>query len=356
MQWLKTLKNNLRKPGGIPAGTFTATCYTQQNVPYKLMLRVDEKGLGRLILNARTVLFLNETSTEYMYHYLLNQYGDKVVGFMQAKYKISRQEILKDYESLVNEIEALLGQEDLNPLSRFQGVTSAGNGDAPQKVDLYPTLAMPGDPVSELQNLQWWQNKMRSLVAIGVPHFILVGGEPLVWDGTVPLIQTSEELGVVAGLVCHQSALSTQKLDELISAGLDHLCLLVPPSELPNWQLLDEIAKKDLYFQLVWMVSNQNLSQVKLCMPQCRQVGANNISFEVIEAMEQAGFDSLFDAVDDSGLTFVPFAEMVCRDGCGDDLQRYADASDIDRVAHIVLPNGNARSLTSGIWRDVIDQ
>ena len=352
MQWLNSIKNSLRKPGVIPTGTFTATCYTEQNVPYKLMLRVDESGLGRLIVNARTVVFLNITSTEYMYHYLQHQYGDKVVGYMQAKYNISRQDVLRDYETLVNEIEALLGQEDINPISLLQGGRIAGSEEAPVKVDLYPTLAMSSEQVVAPQSLQWWQEKMRSLVDMGIPHFVLVGGEPLLWDGTVQLVSASEDFGVVAGLVCHQRELSIQKLDELVAAGLDHLSVMVAVDEMPNWNLVGEVAKRDLYFQLVWLVTNQNLAQVKESLPHARQVGAKNISFEVVEKMDQAAFDSLFDAIDEAGLVFVPFTEMVSRDGCGDDLQRYADSSDVNRVAHVVLPNGIARSLIGGAWKD----
>lgn len=353
MEWFKTIKNTLKSGKTIPPGTYSTTCYTQSDRPYKLLLTVEQDGHGRLVVNAHTILFLNQSSTEYVYHFMQSQYGDDVVAFMQARYRIGRAEVLADYEALIGQIEGLLDQQDLSPLTMLQGVSNESDGGlVPVKLDLYPMI---GESFEGNMPLAQWQALLKHARDAGVAHFVLVGGDPLAWSGVLPLVSTSEELGVVMGIVANQSKLRMAQLEQLIGAGLDHLAILVGKDQQADWPLLQQVSKRNLYFQVVFEVADDNVASTINALAEAGNYGVRNVAFEAMSEMQQANLDALFDAVDGNGLQFVPFAEMVCRDGTGKDLQRFAQPGNTARNATIVMPNGQVRSLARGMWRDVKD-
>ena len=52
----------------IPAGIYMYQAPPEADLPYKLHLRVEADGSGILIINASTVLHLNQSAAEYAYH------------------------------------------------------------------------------------------------------------------------------------------------------------------------------------------------------------------------------------------------------------------------------------------------
>ena len=52
----------------LPAGTFPYQSPPDAPVPYRLHLRLQPNGEGMLIVNASTMLHLNQTAAEYAYH------------------------------------------------------------------------------------------------------------------------------------------------------------------------------------------------------------------------------------------------------------------------------------------------
>ena len=50
--------------------------------PYRLHLRVEQTGNGTLIVNASTVLHLNQTATEYAYHLIKLTPDDELIRTM----------------------------------------------------------------------------------------------------------------------------------------------------------------------------------------------------------------------------------------------------------------------------------
>ena len=354
MEWLNLIKNTFKKAQPIPTGTFASTCYTSKNLPYKLLLRIDQDGTGRLVVNARTLLFLNQTSTEYLYHYINNKYGDDVVSFMQAKYRIGREQVLRDYQTLVEQIEALLGQEDIAPITILQGASVGNSGLAPVKVSLYPSLDLQvGNLLKKTKGLSpdWWVTTMKKAMDQGVAHFVLAGGDPVLWAGLEGLIKASEDLGVVMGMATWQNSITSTLIDSLVNAGLDHIAIIIPIGQQPNWDLLATIAKKNLYYQLVFEIDERSLDSVLAIIPECKKHFVSNISFEAMGTIPQSEFDKLFDVIDENGLMFIPFMEMMSRDGCGDDLERFAGLNSTERYEVVIMPDGTVRSLVQGVWK-----
>ena len=356
MDLLNSIKNTLKPATIIKAGSYSSNCYTKENLPYKLLLRVDEKGLGRLVVNASTLLFLNQTSTEYVYHYVQGKYGDDVVAFMQSKYRAEKKEILSDYEILINEIEALLGRVDVNPQSSISGITIDTHRDIdgiPVKLDCYLTFRNSEKVIMDQTELDLaqWKKIIANSVEAGIPHFVLVGGDPLVRSDVFDLIAYSEELGVVMGLVSSQNALSVEKVTALIANGLDHLSVVVNAGNSPDWALFNAISEKNLFFKIVFEVTNVNYQNVQKYLANCLPNGVINIAFEMTEQMDQALFDALFDKIDEVGLSFNPFTEMLVKDGTGEDLTRYGREDFANFKKTIVMPDGKIQQLINGKWK-----
>lgn len=356
MELINFLKNTFKPAQKVKPGAYSGICYTRQNLPYKLLLKVDEAGMGRLVVNASTILFLNQTSTEYIFHFIHGKYGEDVVGFMQSKYRAGKEEVLADYERLVDAIEALLTKEDVQPETQMEGFsigTTQESSRIPLKLDCYLTLRRSASDlqVGEELELDQWNEIIDRSLNFGIPHFVLIGGEPLLRKDTEEIIAHAEKKGVVIGLVSGQEHLSDDLVSNLIGKGLDHLTVVVEEDAIADWELLRAIAEKDLFYKVVFQVSGRNYLKVVDALMECRSKGVQNVSFEMFEEMDQSQFDQLFDKVDEVGLTFIPFGEMTIHDGTGLDLERYATLAASNWQRWLVLPNGDVRRLFDGEWK-----
>jgi hypothetical protein len=66
-----------------------------------LQLRVEPEGNGLLIINANTVLFLNDTSTAYAYFLMQGLTTDEVIAKIRRIYRVKEKQARTDFEKLV---------------------------------------------------------------------------------------------------------------------------------------------------------------------------------------------------------------------------------------------------------------
>ncbi len=66
-----------------------------------LQLRVESDGNGLMIINANTVLFLNETSTAYAYFLMQGLTTEEVVSKIRSIFRVKERRARVDYEKLV---------------------------------------------------------------------------------------------------------------------------------------------------------------------------------------------------------------------------------------------------------------
>lgn len=215
---------------------------------YRLHLRVEGDefapggGRGLLVVNAATVLHLNQTATEYA-RFLIQGTGEEdVARAMARRYRVGRAAAREDYRRLRDHIVTLATSVDLCPVTYldmervepFSAETSA-----PYRVDLALTYRVP-DPVDvdeagaidpearrrvdrELTTGEWGRY-LNLLWDVGVPHVCFTGGEPTLRDDLVELVRVAEEVGLVTGLLTDGRRLREQAfLDGLLLAGLDHV-------------------------------------------------------------------------------------------------------------------------------------
>jgi len=202
---------------------------------YRLHLRVEGDGRGLLVVNAATVLHLNQTAAEYARLLIQGADDDEAARAMARRYRVGRAQAREDYVRLRDHILTLATTTDLCPVTYLDMERVApfsAETSAPYRVDVALTYRVDeaGALDSEARRrvdreltAEEWQRVLNTLWEAGVPHVCFTGGEPTLREDLVSLIQHAEELGQVTGLLTDGRRLREQKyLDELLLAGLDH--------------------------------------------------------------------------------------------------------------------------------------
>lgn len=203
---------------------------------YRLHLRVEPNGCGLLIINAATVLHLNQTATEYARLLIQGADEDEVARTITRRYRVGEAQARADFFRLRDHIITLATTVDLCPVTYleldrvepFSAETSS-----PYRVDLALTYRVDAagtqDPEAQRRvdrelTTGEWRQVLDRLWAVGVPHVCFTGGEPTLREDLVDLVRHAEELGMVTGLLTDGRRLADQSyLDSLLLAGLDHL-------------------------------------------------------------------------------------------------------------------------------------
>jgi MoaA/NifB/PqqE/SkfB family radical SAM enzyme len=203
---------------------------------YRLHLRVEGDGRGLLVVNAATVLHLNQTATEYARLLIQGVHEEEAARTMARRYRVSRATARADYRRLRDYILALLTSTDLCPvtyleLERVEPFSAESS--APYRVDLALTYRVDNsgalDPLARRRvdrelTSEEWQRVLRRLWDVGVPHVCFTGGEPTLREDLVELVRHAEAQGLVTGLLTDGRRLREQEyLEGLLLAGLDHL-------------------------------------------------------------------------------------------------------------------------------------
>jgi len=203
---------------------------------YRLHLRVEGDGRGLLIINAATVLHLNQTATEYARLLIQGADEEEAARSMARRYRVGRAVASADYRRLRDHIFTLATSTDLCPVTYLdleRAEPFSAETSAPYRVDLALTYrtdeAGTFDPearrrVDRELSTEEWQAGLRTLWEVGVPHVCFTGGEPTLRGDLVELVRYAEERGLVTGLLTDGRRLrEPEYLDSLLLAGLDHL-------------------------------------------------------------------------------------------------------------------------------------
>ncbi|MEA3339579.1 MAG: radical SAM protein, partial [Chloroflexota bacterium] len=203
---------------------------------YRLHLRVEGDGRGLLVVNAATILHLNQTAAEYARLLIQGADADEAARAMARRYRVGRAQAREDYVRLRDHVLTLATTVDLDPVTYLdmdRVAPFSAETSAPYRVDLALTYRVDEagalDPearrrVDRELTAEEWQQALDVLWDAGVPHVCFTGGEPTLREDLILLIQHAEELGQVTGLLTDGRRLREQEyLDELLLAGLDHL-------------------------------------------------------------------------------------------------------------------------------------
>lgn len=203
---------------------------------YRLHLRIEPDGRGLLIINAATVLHLNQTAAEYAKMLIQGTDEEEVAKTIAKRYRVGKAQALEDYEQLRERITTLATTVDLDPVT-YLGLERAepfsAESTAPYRADLALTYRLDKsgtlDPgarkrVDRELSTEEWQQVLDKLWEVGVPHVCFTGGEPTLREDLIDLVRYAEKLGQVTGLLTNGYCLQDQAyLDQLLLVGLDHL-------------------------------------------------------------------------------------------------------------------------------------
>lgn len=258
---------------------------------YRLHLRLDPDGNGVLIINAATILHLNQTAAEYAYYLVHNWLPDRVARRMADRYQVSPDQARQDYQDLIERIQALINTPDLDPVT-FLGFDRqrpfSGRITAPYRLDCAltyrlpvgadPTLA-PNDRVKAELSLAEWKAILDKAWQVGIPHIIFTGGEPTLREDLPQLLAHTEQHGQVSGLLSDGLRLADPDyLDELLQTGLDHLTILLQPDNPVAWQALENALRQDLYVAVHLTISATNREEIPALLDRLAELGVKGIS------------------------------------------------------------------------------
>ncbi len=224
----------------IPAGIYHYQSPPDDPRNYRLHLRMEAHGGGVLIVNAATILHLNQTAAEYAYYFVQNTPVDEAARLMAARYHVSEDHARQDYLDLVERVQILANTPDLDPVTYLDFERQkpfSGEISAPYRLDCALTYRLPADEapdaapierVSRELSTAEWQSILDKAWAAGIPHIIFTGGEATLREDLPELIAHAEKLGQVSGLLSEGLRLADELyLDRLLRAGLDHLMLVL---------------------------------------------------------------------------------------------------------------------------------
>ena len=265
------LKRILRKPQ-IPAGRYT---YRGKGKFSKmaLQLRIEPDGRGVMVINANTVLHLNESATVYAYFFMQGMLQADVLKNVSRIYRVGKTKAKEDFEKLVYTISTLAGTEEVDPVS-FLEVSKEEpftyQYSAPLRMDLALTFTCQNDCIhcyaggphttTELTTVQWEQVIDR-LSEIGVFIVTFTGGEPTLRADLTELVSYAGSKGMVTGLITNGRNLKDNDyVKALEKAGLDFVQITL---ESHKADIHDRItAAKGSWKETVSGIKNAEKSQI----------------------------------------------------------------------------------------------
>jgi organic radical activating enzyme len=294
--------------GGEPAqplepGFYSYTAPPSHPFNYRLHLRVEKDGSGLLVVNAATVLHLNQTATEYAYHFVHLTPPDQVADKISKRYRVRKQRASADYADFAKKIQALIETPDLDPVTyldfdRTKPFTEKLS--APYRLDCALTYNLPkGSPrgatphkrVTKELNTAQWKQVIEKAHAAGIPHIAFTGGEPTLRPDLAELLMRAEDLGLVTGVITDGIKLAdTRYLKTLLDAGLDHAMIVLQPTKSQTWDSLAsfaywrEVLNDDIFIAAHLTLTKQNAKQVNALIDRIAESGVKALSLSAADA------------------------------------------------------------------------
>lgn len=286
----------------LPAGTYHYQGGADTGFPYRLHLRIEPNGQGLLILNASTVLHLNQTAAEYAYHFVSNTPVDEIVRQVSRRYNVPAQQVMPDYVDFQDRLETLITTPDLDPDLVLEGGREIPFSalSAPLRLDCALTYRVSSPegkgstPVERVKRellTEEWQAILKKAWDAGIPHVVFTGGEPTLRPDLPDLIAYAEQLGQVTGLLTDGLRLADPEyLHQVLQAGLDHLMIVLDPLEDESWEALRDCLAEDVFIAVHLTISEHNHKEMPSLIRRLKEMGVKALS---LSAQEQTLKDAL---------------------------------------------------------------
>ncbi len=284
----------------IPSGMYHYQSPEDSIPHFRMHLRLEPGGQGLLVINASTILHLNQTASEYTYYFIQNKTASEVGRIMQSRYKIKAEVASHDYREIADQIQTLMTTPDLAPeifidLDRLDPFTAEIS--APYRLDCaltYKNLteSLPkriSKRVDRELTTEEWKSILEKSANAGIPHVVFTGGEPTTRPDLIELIKYTEERDLVCGLITDGSRLTDPTyLHSLLDAGLDHLTLLLDDSESTSWEALKDAVAEDIYLTVHITINKKNAGEIRKIIDKLASFDIPSVSLS-IDSKESSG-------------------------------------------------------------------
>lgn len=281
----------------IPAGLYHYQSPPDDPRNYRLHLRMEAHGGGVLIVNAATILHLNQTAAEYAYYFVHNTPVDEVARLMARRYQVSPAQARQDYQDLAERVQILANTTDLDPVTYLDFERQkpfSGEISAPYRLDCALTYRLPANEapdsapierVSRELSTEEWKAILDKAWAAGVPHVVFTGGEATLRDDLPELIAHAEGLGQVSGLLSDGLRLADEVyLNRLLRLGLDHLMIVLQPENEQSWQAVGNAMVEDLFVAVHLTLTPENQAESEKILERLSQMGVRRVSLSASDA------------------------------------------------------------------------
>lgn len=275
----------------LPPGLYNYQTPPDSDYQYRLHLRIEPGGEGLLIINASTVLHLNQTAAEYAYHLIKQTPRSEVLESVTKRYQISYIDAAQDFDHFISRIETSINTPDLDPVTYLDFERSTPYIDfpvAPYRLDCALTYKLsnndefglsPEDRVKRELSFDEWKLILEKAWSNGIPHVIFTGGEPTLRPDLFEIIIKAEELGMVTGLATDGLRLSENDyFEKLLNTGLDHLLITFDPENEQSWEALRDIIPQDIHTTVHLTVEKSTREAYVKVFDEFKNIGVENIS------------------------------------------------------------------------------
>jgi organic radical activating enzyme len=321
MVFMTSIRESLRRlftpPELLQPGNYSFLAPPDSPVHYRLHLRVDENGEGVLIINASTILHLNQTATEYAYYLITQHTPQSAAEQVARRYKVTRDQALIDCQDFLDRILTLVETPDLDPVAYldFDRQRPFKAAKIPYRLDCALTYDLPDgkqqdakvhERVERELTTDEWKSIIRKAWAMGIPHIIFTGGEPTLRDDLVELLNYCETEGLVTGVISGSMKLGDAEFFEnLLQSGLDHLMLILEPADELYWTMLESVLQADLFTAVHITITPELTSQIPETLKRLALLHPNGLSLSISDESLAAELQSAREVAADLGMELV---------------------------------------------------
>jgi hypothetical protein len=311
-QFFKQLFSNLPKEEPLSPGLYTYHTPPEAPEQFRLHLRIEPHGEGLLIINASTVLHLNQTGTEFAYYLMQGKTEEEIIQLAAKRFNTDRETIAKDLAAFHQVLREIILKPDQLPEARYGLEILSELTDISAPYQLHCCLTKRTEAMAESASFvaegeldtDAWRTIIKKAYDAGIPHLVFYGGEPTLREDLITLLLYCEELGLVTGLVSSCRKMQTPAyLNAILNSGLDHLIVPIDPEDAVQNEALEKILSDDLY-TCVGLVINAE-TDFRLLIDRYIRMGAN--AFSLLPA-DEAALDNYLrasDYVEQAGSTLV---------------------------------------------------
>lgn len=261
---------------------------------YRLHLRIDPSGEGTLIVNARTILHLNQTAAEYAYHLVKQTPPDEAAKVIRQRYRVSLDNARTDYNQIAQNIQTLIDTPDLAPdiyldFERVEPYSTESS--APNRLDCAITYQCPEDthnknaPTDRVKReltTDEWKTVLQKAWNAGIPHVVFTGGEPTLRADLPDLIAEAERLGQVSGVSTDGLKLADPEyMKLLVKSGLDHAMILLDTENPKAWDGLRAIHAEEIFETVHLTITKKNKAKLDDILAELTKINVNSVSLSV---------------------------------------------------------------------------